>query len=165
MAFTGRRVVTGHTADGKSTVLFDSTLELLGGANESGREERSGSTSRVFWTTAQLPADNDSSSEMGTQKVATALEDGSLLRIVQYSPGVTPRRHRTSSIDYVAVLSGSIDVELDTQTVTLDEGDVLIQRGTIHNWINHGTEPCVMFFAMTGAKPVEVDGQTLWPEG
>lgn len=165
MAYTGRRVVTGHTKDGKSTVLFDSTLELLGGQSESGSEDRKGSTSRVFWTTAELPANNDGTADMATQEVSTALEAGSLIRIVKYEPGVSPRNHRTSSVDYVAVLSGSIEVQLDTETVKLNEGDVLIQRGTIHNWINNGTQPCVMFYAMTGAKPVEADGKTLWPKG
>jgi quercetin dioxygenase-like cupin family protein len=165
MAFTGRRVVTGHSAQGTSTVLFDSVLALLGGDDESGKENRQGSTSRVLWTTAELPADNHGSTDTATQDVPTAVEWGSVLRIVRYEPGVTPRPHRTSSIDYVVVLSGSIDCELDEQTVTLREGDVLVQRGTIHNWVNRGTEPCVMFFAMTGARPVSAHGSTLWPTG
>jgi len=87
------------------------------------------------------------------------------LRIVQYAPGVTPRSRRTSSIDYVAILSGSIEVQLDTQTITLTTGDTLIQRGTIHNWINNGSEPCTILFAMVGAKPITADGKTLLAEG
>ena len=35
-----------------------------------------------------------------------------------------------------------MDMELDTETVTLHAGDVLVQQGTRHNWINRGTEPC-----------------------
>ena len=165
MVFTGRRIVTGHTADGKSTVLFDSELELLDGAKESGNEARKGSASRVYWTTAELPANNDGATDMATQEVSTALDSGSLIRIVKYDPGVTPRRHRTSSVDYVAVLSGSIKVELDERTVQLNEGDVLVQRGTVHNWINDGPEPCIMFYAMTGARPVAINGKVLWPTG
>lgn len=165
MTFTGRRVVTGHTPDGKSTVLFDPTLELFGATQEAGNEARKGAASRVYWTTAELPANNDGTTDMATQEVATALDAGSLIRIVRYSPGVTPRRHRTSSVDYVVVLSGSIKVQLDDQTVELKEGDVLIQRGTVHNWINDGTEPCVMFYAMTGARPVSTNGKVLWPQG
>ena len=39
-------------------------------------------------------------------------------------------------------MSGEMDMELDTETVTLHAGDVLVQQGTRHNWINRGTEPC-----------------------
>jgi len=33
-------------------------------------------------------------------------------------------------------------------------GDVLIQRGTIHNWVNRGTVPCVIAFILIQAKPI-----------
>jgi quercetin dioxygenase-like cupin family protein len=78
---------------------------------------------------------------------------------------VTPRHHRTNSVDYAIVLSGSIELELDTKTVRLNTGDVLVQRGTIHNWINNGTEPCLMAYILIGAHPVTVDGQALQPKG
>jgi len=29
---------------------------------------------------------------------------------------------------------------------------VLIQRATIHNWANHGTEPCVIAFILIDAQ-------------
>ena len=32
--------------------------------------------------------------------------------------------------------TGSIDMEMDEETVTLRQGDVLVQRGTIHNWVS-----------------------------
>jgi mannose-6-phosphate isomerase-like protein (cupin superfamily) len=72
-----------------------------------------------------------------------------------------PRRHRTDSIDYALVLSGSIDMDLDDETVHLKAGDILVQRGTIHNWINRGTEPCVIAFVLIGAKPGTASGKPL----
>ena len=165
MAYTGRRVVTGHTADGKATVLFDSVLPLLEGSQQSGKESRQGASSRVFWVTEELPARLTDTADTATQEVTTALANGSVLRIVQYGPGVTPRNHRTKSIDYAIILSGSIEVQLDTQTVKLNAGDTLIQRGTIHNWINNGTEPCTIFFALIGAEPISINGQELPAQG
>jgi hypothetical protein len=44
---------------------------------------------------------------------------------------------------------------LDGTTVHLAAGDVLVQRGTIHNWVNRGTAPCVIAFVLVAAKPVE----------
>ena len=35
-----------------------------------------------------------------------------------------------------------MDMVLDTETVKLNAGDVLVQRGTTHNWVNHGPKPC-----------------------
>ncbi len=50
--------------------------------------------------------------------------------------------HVTNTIDYVVVMSGEMDMELETGTVHLNAGDVIVQRGTLHNWDNNGTEPC-----------------------
>jgi quercetin dioxygenase-like cupin family protein len=84
-----------------------------------------------------------------------------VFRIVHYEPGVAPRNHRTSSIDYAVVLASEIDMELDTTTVTLHAGDVLVQRGTIHNWVNRGTAPCIIAFVLIDAKPVDSGGRQL----
>jgi len=84
-----------------------------------------------------------------------------VFRIGVYHPGVAPRNHRTDSIDYAIVLSGEIDMEIDGALVHLRAGDVLVQRGTIHNWTNPGTEPCVVAFVLVAAKPVERAGKVL----
>jgi oxalate decarboxylase/phosphoglucose isomerase-like protein (cupin superfamily) len=52
-------------------------------------------------------------------------------------------------------------MELDGSVVHLRAGDVLVQRGTIHNWINRGTEPCVIAFVLVAARPVERGGRRL----
>jgi len=54
---------------------------------------------------------------------------------------------------------------LDDTTVYLKAGDVLVQRGTIHNWINRGTEPCVIAFVLIAAKPVTAGGKVLHAQG
>jgi mannose-6-phosphate isomerase-like protein (cupin superfamily) len=59
------------------------------------------------------------------------------------------------------VISGEIDMQLDDSEVHLRAGDVLVQRGTIHNWVNRGNKPCVIAFVLIDAKPVTVDGRTL----
>ena len=85
--------------------------------------------------------------------------------MVEFAPGVAPRVHRTDSIDYAAVMSGEIDMELDDSVVHLKAGDVLVQRGTIHNWVNRGTQPCVIAFVLIDAKSVEAGGKTLHAQG
>ena len=49
----------------------------------------------------------------------------------------------------------------DGTSVRLKAGDVLVQRGTIHNWVNKGTAPCVIAFVLVAAKPVTAGGKVL----
>ncbi|MBM3408029.1 MAG: cupin domain-containing protein, partial [Betaproteobacteria bacterium] len=70
------------------------------------------------------------------------------------------------SSDYLVVMKGEIDMELDDGVeVHLKAGDVMVQRGTIHNWINRGTETCVIAVILIHAKPVEAGGNTLHAVG
>jgi mannose-6-phosphate isomerase-like protein (cupin superfamily) len=74
---------------------------------------------------------------------------------------VQSRNHRTDSIDYAIIMSGEIDMEMDGAMIHLKAGDVLVQRGTIHNWINTGSAPCVIAFALIDGKPVTAGGKVL----
>jgi quercetin dioxygenase-like cupin family protein len=99
------------------------------------------------------------------KKIGTTIPDGTVFRIVSFGPGVAPRNHRTDSIDYAVVMSGEIDMELDVGKVHLKAGDVLVQRGTIHNWVNTGSEPCVIAFTLVSAKSVAAGGKMLAAQG
>jgi hypothetical protein len=52
-------------------------------------------------------------------------------------------------------------MELDDSVVHLRAGDVMVQRGTIHNWVNRGTATCVLAVILIAAKPVEAGGKVL----
>src|SRR5579859_4582362 len=141
-----RRVVTGHDASGKAVVKID---EVCGNVIS----RRPKHSSCVVWTTPSVPADVSDDQDGAARKVATSDPQGTVFRIVQYQPGVAPRMHRTESVDYAAVVSGEIDMELDDGVVVhLKQGDTLVQRATIHNWVNRGTEPCVIAFVLVAAK-------------
>jgi uncharacterized cupin superfamily protein len=62
--------------------------------------------------------------------------------------------HRTHSIDYAVVISGEIDMLLDDSEVHLRAGDVLVQRGTRHAWVNRGSESCRIAFVLIDADPL-----------
>ena len=64
--------------------------------------------------------------------------------------------HRTETIDYVIVLSGEVEMEMDNSTIKLKAGDVLVQRGTNHAWINRGTAPARVAFILVDAKPLGI---------
>src|SRR5215471_8024919 len=154
MSLEIRRVVTGHDSTGRAVVLYDE----IGKEVSSGRP---GATSCVVWTTEGSPVSNDGSVDEAKRKVGTTHDSGTVFRVVRFDPGVTPRNHRTDSIDYAVVLAGEIDMELDGSTTRLRTGDVLVQRGTIHNWVNRGTEPCIIAFVLVDAKPVVIGDRRL----
>jgi quercetin dioxygenase-like cupin family protein len=158
MALQLRRVVTGHDDKGRAVVKIDEVPKNL----VSGRP---GATAFVVWTTESFPVNNTGDADEGLRQVGTTLNNGTVFRVVEFGPGVAPRNHRTDSIDYAVVMSGEIDMELDDSVVHLKAGDVLVQRGTIHNWINRGTQPCVIAFVLIDAKPVEVGGKVLHAQG
>jgi quercetin dioxygenase-like cupin family protein len=153
-----RRVVTGHDARGRAVVAVDEICRNV-------TSRRPQHQSCVVWTTGSVPADNSDTQDGSARAVASTDPNGTVFRIVQYDPGVAPRNHRTESIDYAVVMAGEIDMEIDGATVHLREGDVLVQRGTIHNWVNRGTAPCVIAFVLIAAKPVERAGMRLGASG
>ena len=61
-----------------------------------------------------------------------------------------PFMHRTDTVDYAVILSGSITMLMDDEAddVEFNAGDVLIQRGTNHDWSNRGAEPCRIMFVL-----------------
>jgi quercetin dioxygenase-like cupin family protein len=154
MAIHVRRVVTGHAADGRAVVKIDEVSKNV-------ISNRPGASACVIWTTESFPVNNSGDDDEALRQVGTTLKNGTVFRVIEFAPGVAPRNHRTDSIDYAVVISGEIDMELDDAVVHLNAGDVLVQRGTIHNWINRGSEPCVMAFVLIDAKPAEAGGKVL----
>ena len=158
MALQFRRVVTGHDETGRAVVKIDEIAQNL-------VSSRPGATASVVWTTQGFPVDNTGNEDQGRRPTGTTLDNGTVFRVLELAPGASPRNHRTDSIDYAVVMAGEIDMELDDATVHLKAGDVLVQRGTIHNWVNRGTVPCVIAFVLIAAKPVEVGGRVLHARG
>jgi mannose-6-phosphate isomerase-like protein (cupin superfamily) len=170
-----RRVVTGHTASGKSTVLIDGTLPAGAVPHD-----------RYAWMTSATPTDNCGTSDAAqSPHRLEPVANGSVFRVVEFPPesalaGLSaeqkenffrdlfagmeashcrvdttrsPGMHKTSTVDYVVVLRGEVTLLLDEGEVTLKPGDLVVQRGTNHDWIVRGTEPAVIAVVMLSAKP------------
>ncbi len=143
-----RRVVTGHDAGGKAVVAIDEVVDYA-------RSLRPNHSSCVVWATDSHPINNSEPGDARLKPVVNGTPNSTILRVVEYGPGVAGRRHRTNSLDYAIIIKGEIDMELDDgKEVHLKAGDILVQRGTIHNWINRGTEPCTIAFVLAAAAPV-----------
>jgi quercetin dioxygenase-like cupin family protein len=149
-----RRIVTGHDADGVAKVLIDGPASNV-------RSSRPGSASTLIWSTDETPADiaiGEDVEDLGARKLGTAPPaNGTRFTINDIPPGRPGLMHRTETLDYAIVLAGEIDMEMDNSTtVTLKTGDVVVQRGTNHSWINRGTKPARVAFVLIDAKPLGI---------
>src|SRR5580704_45462 len=167
-----RRVVTGHDDQGKAVVLVD------GAAPNVRVRAASGLTSTLLWVTDETPTDMSGRADRAERTIGVAPPaNGSILRIVDFPPAASgetgvdhaqvlremglpveamPARHafthRTRSLDYAIVLMGEIDMLLDDSQVHLKTGDVLVQQGTNHAWVNNGTKACRIAFVLIDAQ-------------
>ena len=164
-----RRVVTGHSSDGTAVIVSDEQLPPFPIGDL-------GSTTTLLWgrdDPAQFPDGGVS------PPIAAALPPpgGSRLTIMELAPEgddfdhfvnrallawadpANPGMHRTPSIDYDIVLTGTVGLELDDGTeVTLGPGDVVVQNGTRHRWHNRGDVTARVASVMIGARHEVVGG-------
>jgi len=148
-----RRVVTGHDAHEVAKVIID-------GAAANWKSSSPGTVSTLIWSTDTTPADiavGEAIEDFGARVLGTAPPaHGTRFAVIDFPPGNSGRMHRTETIDYVIVIAGEIDMDLDDSTVRLRAGDVMVQRGTNHAWVNRGTERARLAFVLVDAKPLGI---------
>jgi quercetin dioxygenase-like cupin family protein len=151
-----RRVVTGHSENGKATFVSDNQFETV-------VIPTGDAAMATIWTTTTVPADLNDDTDGRNRDAGTTLKGGSVIRIVDMLPNASSPMHRTNSIDYGIILSGTIELELENHEIkTLSQGDIIVQRGTIHKWRNPSdTEVCRIVFILTEAKPFQFNGEPL----
>jgi quercetin dioxygenase-like cupin family protein len=148
-----RRVVTGHDARNVAKVLID-------GAATNWKSSSPGTVSTLIWSTDTNPADiriGESIEDFGARILGTPPPaNGTRFAVIDFPPGNPGRMHRTETIDYVVVISGEIDMDMDDSTVHLKAGDVMVQRGTNHAWVNRGNAPARLAFVLVDASPLGI---------
>jgi naringenin degradation protein FdeH len=82
--------------------------------------------------------------------------NGTRFCVIDFPPGNHPHMHRTETIDYVIVIDGEIDMDMDDSTVKLKAGDIMVQRGTNHAWANRSNKPARVAFVLVDAVPLGI---------
>jgi len=165
-----KRIVTSHapqSTPGKEpvvTILINGEPEYTSFAN----------TVRIaqVWQTHGVPTDvqGDKDQTVGADPNTIVVKDGSNVRWGELQPGAFVAMHRTSSVDYNIMTHGTIalvtpKVELDPSDIPTDllndprvehtlasQGDVIIQRGTLHGWLNKGDVPAAWVSVIVPAE-------------
>jgi mannose-6-phosphate isomerase-like protein (cupin superfamily) len=176
MIWRVRRVLTGHDADGASTIIADGHAP-----NVKEMPSFPGLALTDLWETTSAPADNAGHADAAARPVRLEPpQNGTIFRIVEFPPDSSrpkdadgsagfqaigaahaqdrrssdPMMHKTSTVDYIVVLKGEITAVLEKGETLLRPGDVFIQRGTNHSWSVRGDEPCIVAVVLVSAKPV-----------
>lgn len=174
-----RRVVTGKNAAGKSVLVSDgpsprervlqhvpgfvcSPLWLLGAApvlNQPPQETMRGVGSLIAppgggcFLVITFPPDSVMQAPDFNPGLAFPEHAAAAPGIAETFEPDNPGMHQTPTLDYVTVISGEIVLELDDGvTVTLRQGDTVVQHGARHAWRNPGTAPAVISVVMLGAR-------------
>ncbi len=175
---TLRRVVTGHNAAGKSTIDIDGGPATQLEANGSGlfeiwltedpaAQNKGAAVDTLKGTDPQLcppkgatkvrwfavpPENSDVSAEDMEAAAAFGFEavGASHARV---DTARHPMMHKTETVDYIIVIKGEVDMLVDDgEAKGLKPGDVVIQRGTNHAWVNKGTEPALLVAVLMDAS-------------
>ncbi|KAL7935441.1 hypothetical protein V8C35DRAFT_299471 [Trichoderma chlorosporum] len=156
-----RRIVTGHDSKGKAIVVADSTIPCV--------PTPMGANFAVLFETHEFPANLDEwvdPTKIRTQDLSN--DKGVVLRVVDIPPVDKTGMlfHRTESLDFGILFSGEVTCHLDDGvTIDMKPGDVCVQRGTIHGWTNNTDKPARVYFILSAAKPVNVNGELLTATG
>jgi hypothetical protein len=172
-----RRIVTGHDPRGKAIVLFDSSDPY-----KEVRPRAGVTTRALWMTESTPAQMDGSADRAAAVRSIAPLPNGSIFRVVdfpsmtdeemakldlhhmadqagqshaasKYRPPTHPFMHRTTSVDYAIVMSGEIDMLLDDGvSLHVKAGDVVVQQGTNHAWINRTGATCRVAFVLIGAQ-------------
>jgi mannose-6-phosphate isomerase-like protein (cupin superfamily) len=163
-----RRVVTGLTPDGRSTIVSDELSEqrVVGDAY----------AVNMVWQVTALPMTvtsenaiteiNFRPTEAGLTEVTTTFPpDASYDYKAGYEkslkgwganhhtdPSDNPAMHTTDSIDIITVVSGELWAILEDKQTLLKAGDTLVQRGTKHAWENRSNRDRTISAVLINAK-------------
>ena len=167
-----RRIITGNDANGRSRIIEDGASPAVRTV-----AERPGYRVTNLWATDSTPADINGPDLVAGLNGVQPPKNGSVVRIIDIppepkdeaereramkasfgqlfsdarhepKPGQHPGMHATTTVDYAILLAGELVAIMDEEEVTMQAGDVLIQRGTNHGWSNRSSEPARIAFIL-----------------
>ncbi|KAI1821194.1 hypothetical protein F4861DRAFT_484329 [Xylaria intraflava] len=154
------RHITGHNEKGES--IFLSTDH--GDHHRVMGEQQA--VANILYSTQETPVELNGDVDVEkarAQEPPLHYENGSIVRMIDFAPGLESPMHRAVSIDYGIVVEGVFELTLDSgETRVMRQGDVSVNRATAHKWKNitgSGTLPGRMMWILLDCKDVIVNGK------
>lgn len=150
-----RRVVTGHDKANKAKVIIDSWADNV-------KSSAPTSASIAVWASDTMPiempvGEAGQVEDCGQRKLPTQPPpNGTRFIVMEFDPGAQGAMHRTETIDYISCLEGEIEMDMDDSKVILRAGDVMVQRGTNHAWMNRSKARARLSIVLVDAKPLGI---------
>ncbi|KAL2207519.1 hypothetical protein CC79DRAFT_1333325 [Sarocladium strictum] len=122
------------------------------------------------YTTAGLPIDLNGDQDLLSfknayekkQQSGLVKHGGTILRFCDIPPAGTSPMHRTNSLDYGILITGSLECLLDSgESRTIYPGEVVVQRATNHQWKNNTDTWARIVFILFDAGTLEINGVPL----
>ncbi|RYO76666.1 hypothetical protein DL764_010283 [Monosporascus ibericus] len=87
------------------------------------------------------------------------IQNGTVVRLIDFAPGLDSPMHRAMSIDYGIVIEGEFEITLDSgESRIMRPGDVSVQRATFHKWRNCSKDkPGRMLFILLDVEPFSIN--------
>ncbi|KAL9046413.1 MAG: hypothetical protein Q9214_000746, partial [Letrouitia sp. 1 TL-2023] len=89
--------------------------------------------------------------------------NGSLVRMIDFGPGISSNMHRSVALVYGVVIQGEFEVSVNSgESRKMLPGDTIVNRAGMHRWRNTSpTQPGRMLFVLLDVRPVVVKGKEL----
>jgi mannose-6-phosphate isomerase-like protein (cupin superfamily) len=172
-----RRVVTGHSPEGKAIFASDQEVDpvtvsllpgfefhrLWGGDEPCSFPDAGTQPSHTqyfppvggfrFGLFTVPPASSSAAAGDIDVEAGLAELEAALPGLAGHMEPDAPGMHTTATIDYEYVVWGRVVLELDDgASVELGPGDTVVQNGTRHAWRNPFDEPCTLVVVLVGAR-------------
>ena len=170
-----RRIITGLDDKGESIIISDDTVQ-----NKMEKNSRPGVSLNNIWRTSEFPIEIVGDiNKVDDEFVMFPGLNETICRISSFEPDKLfsdkaydsktyfseldaentivetkkhPFMHKSNTVDYAIILEGEITLLLDNEEVLLRQGDIVIQRGTNHAWVNNSDKLCGVCFILMGGK-------------
>jgi mannose-6-phosphate isomerase-like protein (cupin superfamily) len=154
-----RRIVTGYDAEDRPGIIFDGEPPMV--------MDFGSIITTELWVTGSTPPDLKSTEDASLREwEIDPPSRGTAFRMVRIMPVAGEEKgapaadepeflgeHATDTLDYVVVLSGEVTMTIGGREETLRAGDSVVQRATPHDWVNRGSEPCILAGVLVSTRP------------